>query len=83
MIKNMSKKTGFCRYSDDNDNYFFMGTKVVQFCARLESDGPPTTTTTVATRSLREGYIYLETKALSALQFQRSCLSLFEEIRDY
>ena len=59
-----------------------MGTKVVLFCAKLESE-LPTTIATLATRSLREGCIYLETKALFASKFQRSCLSPIEEISDY
>ena len=60
-----------------------MGTKVVLFCAKLESEELPTTIATLATRSLREGCIDLETKALFASKFQRSCLSPIEEISDY
>ena len=79
----MSKKKGFWRHSDDNDNYLLMATKVVRFFTKLESEGLLTTTATLATRSLREGCIYLETKVRSELKFQRSCLSQIEEISDY
>ena len=82
----MSKKLDFvdiCILSTTNDNCVLMGTKVVRFCAKLESEELPTTTATLATRSLREGCIYLETKALFAPKFQQSCLSPIEEISYY